>query len=254
MMVMNEFLKQIGAQHKFPLVQLKWFVEAGDKTAARLNKETGEHFRRDYGRGMLLYSMVKHFKPVRVFEIGMGRGYSGICMVKALRELGNPAHHFCTVDPQSPDLEFPNTVYPKAVETATVRGLMEQFLGDIADVNIITGRSSEVIPQCMSRALHTFDFAFIDGSHRLDDVVKDTKLVMKHIMAPGGILVFHDFKCLKAKQVEPALNLCVEKGYFEGYDLFEVLTDGDFNAELTKYRHNELMGSLVAIPKAGAHV
>jgi predicted O-methyltransferase YrrM len=253
-MIMDQFLKRIGAQHEFSATQLKWFVEVGDKTAARLDKETGEHYRRDYGRGMMLYSMIKRFKPVRVFEIGMGRGYSGICMVKALRELSDPSHHFCTVDPQSPDLEFPNTVFPKAVETATVRGLMKQVLGDMPDVNIITGRSSEVIPQCVSRALHTFDFAFIDGSHRAEDVVKDAKLVLRHIMAPGGILVFHDYKCLKAKQVEPALNLCIEKGYFEGYNLFEVLTDGDFNTALTSYLHNDLMGSLVAIPKAGVHV
>lgn len=244
-----KFLKQIGAQYKFGSGEIREFVRIGDKTAVRVNKETGEHYRRDYGRGMMLYSMIKRYKPVRVFEIGMGRGYSGICMVKALRELSIPDHHFCTVDPQSPDLSFPNTVYPKAVETTTVRSLMVSFLDNLDDVNIITGRSNEAIPQGISRSLHSYDFVFVDGSHRFDDVVKDVRLVLRHVVAPNGILVFHDYKCLKAKQVAPALDHCIERGLFEEYQLFEVLTDGDVNSDINKYVNNTLMGSLIAIPK-----
>ncbi len=38
-----------------------------------------------------------------------------------------------------------------------------------------------------------FDLIFVDGSHRVEDVVADSKLALE-LLAPGGIVVWHDYR------------------------------------------------------------
>ncbi len=38
-----------------------------------------------------------------------------------------------------------------------------------------------------------FDLIFVDGSHRLEDVIADSRLALE-ILAPGGIIVWHDYR------------------------------------------------------------
>jgi len=39
-----------------------------------------------------------------------------------------------------------------------------------------------------------YDLIFIDGSHRVDDVVKDSLLAFK-IVTDGGLIIWHDYRC-----------------------------------------------------------
>lgn len=38
-----------------------------------------------------------------------------------------------------------------------------------------------------------FDLIFVDGSHRVEDVIADSRLALE-ILAPGGIIVWHDYR------------------------------------------------------------
>lgn len=38
-----------------------------------------------------------------------------------------------------------------------------------------------------------FDLIFVDGSHRVDDVIADSRLALE-VLAPGGIVVWHDYR------------------------------------------------------------
>jgi len=38
-----------------------------------------------------------------------------------------------------------------------------------------------------------FDLVFVDGSHRLEDVIADSRLALE-LLAPGGIIVWHDYR------------------------------------------------------------
>ena len=38
-----------------------------------------------------------------------------------------------------------------------------------------------------------FDLVFVDGSHRVDDVIADSRLALE-VLAPGGIVVWHDYR------------------------------------------------------------
>ena len=38
-----------------------------------------------------------------------------------------------------------------------------------------------------------FDLIFVDGSHRFEDVVEDSRLALE-LLAPGGIVVWHDYR------------------------------------------------------------
>jgi hypothetical protein len=38
-----------------------------------------------------------------------------------------------------------------------------------------------------------YDLVFVDGSHRLEDVIADSRLALE-LLAPGGIIVWHDYR------------------------------------------------------------
>jgi hypothetical protein len=59
----------------------------GDLTKLRGNPQAGFHHA-NYESGLLLYALVRHFRPTEILEIGTGRGYGAMCMAMGLRDAG----------------------------------------------------------------------------------------------------------------------------------------------------------------------
>jgi predicted O-methyltransferase YrrM len=55
-----------------------------------------------------------------------------------------------------------------------------------------------------------YNLIFIDGSHRLEDVIADSRLALE-VLAPGGIIVWHDFRpndyCTRELRVPEGLDI-----------------------------------------------
>lgn len=63
------------------------FVRLGNLTKLR-DQPDGTFRHANYESGLLLYALVKHYKPRQILEIGTGRGYGAFCMAMALRDCG----------------------------------------------------------------------------------------------------------------------------------------------------------------------
>lgn len=61
------------------------FVKLGNLTKLRQAAD-GSFHHANYASGLLLYTLVKHFRPTQILEIGTGRGYGAFCMAMALRD------------------------------------------------------------------------------------------------------------------------------------------------------------------------
>src|SRR5690348_10880800 len=62
------------------------FVRLGDLT--KLRAESGGFRRVNYESGVLLYALVRHFRPRTILEIGTGRGFGAFAMAMALEDMG----------------------------------------------------------------------------------------------------------------------------------------------------------------------
>jgi hypothetical protein len=63
------------------------FVKLGN--LLKLRQDPDRSFRHaNYASGLLLYALVRHYKPTNILEIGTGRGYGAFCMAMALRDEG----------------------------------------------------------------------------------------------------------------------------------------------------------------------
>lgn len=67
------------------------FVHLGNLLKLRQDPD-GTFRHANYASGLLLYALVRHFKPTRILEIGTGRGYGAFCMAMALRDAGIDGH------------------------------------------------------------------------------------------------------------------------------------------------------------------
>jgi len=73
------------------------FLKLGDLLKLR-DQADGSFQHANYESGLLLYALVRHFKPTRILEIGTGRGYGAFCMALALRDNGTPDGKIITLD------------------------------------------------------------------------------------------------------------------------------------------------------------
>lgn len=235
MLSLLEFLKHRTEEP----INMREFVSWGDITAKGHDQE-----RKDYGRGMLLYFLVKTTAPKRILEIGTGRGYSATCMVQALRSIGVDDFSLTTIDV---DHHKKARVRPDGV-VASVHDMMTVTLGDLTNIEFRNGESKSILPKLTG----PYDFIFVDGSHKTDPVIFDCEQSLR-LISDKGIIVFHDYKCPSTKGVTQALDACMPN-LQKKYDIFEVFTRGDFNEDLSEYITTGEMGSLVCLPKQKATV
>ena len=72
-----------------------------------LYKSVGAFYRPNYERGILIYSLIKHYNVKSFLEIGFGRGYGTMCAALAMSE--NGGGKIASIDPNF-DQDFLNNL------------------------------------------------------------------------------------------------------------------------------------------------
>lgn len=192
----------------------------------------GEH-------GLLLYGLVRKHRPQKIVDIGTARGFSAMCMTKALVDTGEADGSVFTIDVIPSDRPYewhspgrqPDSD-PAAGKWLTREQLLQPFDKTLKQKVIsLTGNSSEILSAGNWKD-GNLDFVFIDGDHTYQAVKEDFDNVSRWLN-PGGIIVFDDFHpgCVKLQRGNyelvkvkfPGVKRVVEEALIKGYCLVTAL-------------------------------
>ena len=126
--------------------------------------------------------------PLRILEIGSWEGRSAVFFLNFF-----PRASILCIDTFGGTAEE-DYVYDGLRDQ--IRGAEQRFDRNLARftnwVEKIKSRSGPALAQ-LAQAQRRFDLAYIDGSHRRDEVMEDSAGVWQ-ILAPGGIIIWDDYE------------------------------------------------------------
>jgi predicted O-methyltransferase YrrM len=135
-----------------------------------------KNVRIDPAQGAALHELISTARVKSSLEIGLAYGFSTAWILDALSRVPGASH--VAIDP------FQRTAYGEiGLETA-------RRVDSAASFEFIEERSDFVLAS-MAKEKKLFDFIYIDGNHRFDDVIVDFYL-SDRVLAVGGIVVFDD--------------------------------------------------------------
>ena len=169
-------------------IDAEWYAKA-------LHWLRGDNYSQHF-YGPLLYGLVLHKRPTTIVEVGTERGFSALCMAKALLDGRLENSHVYTID-MVPHDERKNWHYYKHPETDPATGiqlarvdLVKEFEPVLLErITFLCGDSSQVLSEWNKDPI---DFAFIDGAHSYDGVKADIDAMVPHLSA-DAMLVFDDY-------------------------------------------------------------
>lgn len=147
-------------------------------------------------QGAAMHRLMRSHSVRRSLEIGLANGFSAVWMLDALRARRNALH--IAIDP------YQKTLFRGVGITQAKRlspGARFQWIEDFS-IHAL----SDLI-----RKNEKFDFIFIDGNHRFDDVIVDFYL-SDQIMRSGGLIAFDD---MWMSSVRTAINFIVNNRSYE---------------------------------------
>lgn len=143
-------------------------------------------------------------KPkIRVLEIGSWAGASSITLGTVIRTLGIADGVITCVDPWEPYfVPGDAAMHYKSMNVAAGTGAIQQLFhhniracGLVGMVEVIKAGAQDVLP---SFAAESFDFIYIDGSHKKEDVSHDIEQAMR-LVRDGGTICGDDLELVKGE-------------------------------------------------------
>ena len=149
----------------------------------------------NYQHGRVLYAALRRrladfgeaTRTPRVFETGTARGFSALCMARALRDAGRTGS-IVTVD----ILPHDRPIYWNCIDDLTGKKTRRELLApwrelsdDVLFVQSDTASALERV------GLERVDFAFLDASHTYEDVMREFAFVESR-QRTGDVVVFDD--------------------------------------------------------------
>jgi len=165
----------------------------------------------NYAHGRVLYAVLRNYlatlnqdsKTVNILETGTARGFSVICMAKALYDSGCEGS-ICTVDVLP---HFKKMYWNCAADHTKGVQTRHNLLGDWTDlaeryIIFIQGFTRHILPKI---ALPRINFAFLDGAHTFEDVMFEFNIISKS-QKKGDIVVFDDYNEKSFPGIVKAVN------------------------------------------------
>lgn len=150
--------------------------------------------RLNFFHGRLLYSELskylnerENFEQIRIFETGTARGFSSICMAKALIDSNFPGF-ITTIDVIPHDQRIFWNCIDDHEGPKTRSELLAKWPEEISRIIFLQGWTSSMISQI---GLNRINFAFLDSQHTKKDVLREFKYVSSR-QKIGDIVVFDD--------------------------------------------------------------
>lgn len=152
----------------------------------------------NYAHGRVLYCVLRKYlktldknnTTVNIFETGTGRGFSSVCMAKALSD-SQFEGSICTVDVLP---HFKKILWNCIADHTDGAQTRDDLLRDWAElveryIIFVQGFTRHVVPKI---ALTRINFAFLDGAHTYEDVMFEFNYISQR-QKKGDIVVFDDY-------------------------------------------------------------
>jgi hypothetical protein len=144
------------------------FVRLGNLTKLRQDAN-GRFHHANYESGLLLYALVRHYRPTQILEIGTGRGYGAFCMAMALRDNGDLGR-IVTLDVKSYTEKQDWPIDDGQGARVASLSLQEVWEGQLdptlrAMIDLRQGFSSQGLAQFRAEKDFRPQFVYIDGDH-----------------------------------------------------------------------------------------
>lgn len=167
--------------------------------------------------GMVLYNLIRDYKPKRSLEIGFAYGLSTLFICQALAENGKGMH--TAIDPNE----------DKAYKSIGLQNIKRADLGRF--LRFYPEPSYKVLPDLTNQG-EKFDFAFVDGNHHFDYVISDFLYIDK-MLSINGLIVFDDLWMLS---VRTAVSFILQNRAYELISSTHKPKSWEFRFWLTKLR------------------
>lgn len=165
----------------------------------------------NYAHGRVLYSVLRNYlstlnqdlTKINIIETGTARGFSAICMAKALADSGFEGS-ILTFDVLP---HFKKMFWNCALDHTKGQQSRQSLLGywnDLVEryIIFIQGYTRHTLPKI---ALPRVNFAFLDGAHNYKDVLFEFDTISS-VQKKGDIIIFDDYNKKKFPGVVKAVN------------------------------------------------
>tara|TARA_B100000780_G_C21100455_1_gene444057 strand:- start:207 stop:1067 length:861 start_codon:yes stop_codon:yes gene_type:complete len=165
----------------------------------------------NYAHGRVLYTILRNYlatlkhnsKTINIVETGTARGFSAMCMAKALHDSSFEGS-ICTIDvlPHFKKM-FWNCATDHIKGDQTRHDLLSNW-SDLAEryIVFIQGFTKHMLPKI---AFTRINFAFLDGAHTYEDVLFEFNAISKR-QKKGDIIVFDDYNKKDFPGIVKAVN------------------------------------------------
>ena len=170
-----------------------------------------------YAHGRVLYSALSRYlesivasEPINIVETGTARGFSSLCMARALDDMGR-AGKVVTFD----ILPHRSPIYWNCIDDLERKKSREELLAPWKDmvqryIVCVQGDTRNTLPRVSIDRVH---FAFLDGAHTRSDVLFE----FSHIAGSqhsGDVVVFDDYTPAQYPGIVSAVDeICDNYGY-----------------------------------------
>lgn len=145
----------------------------------------------NYQHGRILYSCLRNYlqnhNNIQILETGTAKGFSAICMSKALKDSQKDGEIF-TIDIIPHDKAMYWNGLSDKYGKITRKELLKPWSDFIKNINFIRGRTNKIIKKNFIKRIN---FAFLDAAHNLGSITKEFDFVSSKQLK-GDMIVFDD--------------------------------------------------------------
>jgi len=149
----------------------------------------------NYQHGRVLYSELRKYiqndniKNINILEVGTARGFSSICMSKAINDDAKINGKINTIDIISNDQKIYWNCIDDLESKKTRKELLKSWQKELNNISFFTGPSAFVLKKIRFNRIH---FAYIDGMHDYFSTKKEfTYISNKQLI--GDLIIFDDY-------------------------------------------------------------
>lgn len=167
-------------------IDRSWFNELALHTQVVIKES-----RLNYQHGRVLYAHLRQYcgtsvGPIIILETGTARGFSSVCMARALADAG-AAGHIVTVDMLPHNRRFLWNCIDDHDGPKTRQELLSPYRDLLRRIVFVEGPTRQLDRLGLARV----NFAFLDAGHTHDDVMHEYRYVRDRQEA-GDVIVFDD--------------------------------------------------------------